>query len=213
MPGVCRFRRPVFRERLRGCVGHSRNTQRHPLAMVDFSKNYFELFGMPVGYRVDTAALAERYRELQKVVHPDRFANGTEQQQRVSLQQTTQVNEAYATLKDPVKRAIYLLKLNGVDMDLEKEITHDTDFLMEQLEMREQLAEARQQDDPAAVLEALMSRIDGMIKVLIAQLTMQFETASEEQLQAARESIRKMQFLNKFHAEADALEADLEDNY
>lgn len=181
--------------------------------MVDFSKNYFELFGMPVGYRVDTAALAERYRELQKVVHPDRFANGTEQQQRVSLQQTTQVNEAYATLKDPVKRAIYLLKLNGVDMDLEKEITHDTDFLMEQLEMREQLAEARQQDDPAAVLEALMSRIDGMIKVLIAQLTMQFETASEEQLQAARESIRKMQFLNKFHAEADALEADLEDNY
>jgi molecular chaperone HscB len=181
--------------------------------MVDFSKNYFELFGMPVGYRVDKAALAERYRELQKVVHPDRFASGTEQQQRVSLQQTTQVNEAYETLKDPVKRAIYLLRLNGVDMDLEKETTHDTAFLMEQLEMREQLAEARHQPDPMAVLDELMGRVDGMIKALVAQLAMQFETASDEQLQAARESIRKMQFLNKFHAEAEALEADLEDNH
>lgn len=181
--------------------------------MVDFSKNYYELFGMPVAYRVDKAALSERYRELQKVVHPDRFASGTEQEQRVSLQQTTQVNEAYETLKDPVKRAIYLLKLNGVDVDMEKETTHDTHFLMEQLEMREQLAEARHQDDPLAVLDDLMSRIDGMIKALVAQLTMQFETATTEQLQAARESVRKMQFLNKFHAEAQALEEELEDNY
>lgn len=181
--------------------------------MVDFSKNYFELFGIPVGYRVDKAALSERYRQLQKVVHPDRFASGDEAAQRLSLQQTTQVNEAYETLKDPVKRAIYLLKLNGVDMELEKETTHDTAFLMEQLEMREQLAEARNQPDPMAVLDDLMSRIDGMIKALVAQLAMQFETATPEQLEAARESVRKMQFLNKFHAEAQALEAELEDEY
>lgn len=180
--------------------------------MVDFSKNYFELFGIPVGFRVDKAALAERYRELQKVVHPDRFASSDEAAQRASLQQTTQVNEAYQTLKDPVKRAIYLLKLNGVDMALEKETTHDTAFLMEQLEMREQLAEARNQPDPMAVLDELMGRIDGMIKALVAQLAMQFETATPEQLEAARESVRKMQFLNKFHAEAQALEEELEED-
>jgi molecular chaperone HscB len=181
--------------------------------MIDFSKNYFELFGMPVGFRVDKAALAERYRELQKVVHPDRFASGDEQEQRLSLQQTTQVNAAYEALKDPVKRAIYLLKLNGIDMELDKETTHDTAFLMEQLEMREQLAEARHQPDPMAVLDELMGRIDGMIKALVAQLAMQFETATPEQLEAARESVRKMQFLNKFHAEAQALEEELEESY
>ena len=180
--------------------------------MVDFSKNYFELFGIPVGFRVDKAALAERYRELQKVVHPDRYASGSEAEQRLSLQQTTQVNEAYETLKDPVKRAIYLLKLNGVDMQLDKETTQDTAFLMEQLEMREQLAEAREQSDPMAVLDELMGRVDGMIKALVAQLAMQFETATPEQLEAARESVRKMQFLNKFHAEAQALEMELEEN-
>lgn len=179
--------------------------------MVDFSKNYFELFGMPVGFRVDKAALSERYRELQKLVHPDRFASGSEAEQRLSLQQTTQLNEAHATLKDPVRRAIYLLRLNGVDMDLEKETTHDTAFLMEQLELREQLAEARDQDDPFAVLDELMGRVDGMIKSLVAQLTVQFEAATAEQLDAARESVRKMQFLNKLHAEAQAMEEALEE--
>jgi molecular chaperone HscB len=180
--------------------------------MVDFSKNYFELFGMPVGFRVDKAALAERYRELQKVVHPDRYASGSEAEQRLSLQQTTQVNEAYETLKDPVKRAIYLLRLNGVDMQLDKETTQDTAFLMEQLEMREQLAEAREQADPLAALDTLMAKADAMIKALVAQLAMQFESATPEQLEAARESVRKMQFLNKFHAEAQALEAELEED-
>jgi molecular chaperone HscB len=180
--------------------------------MVDFSKNYFELFGMPVGFRVDKAALAERYRDLQKVVHPDRFASGSETEQRLSLQHTTQLNEAYGTLKEPVRRAIYLLGLHGIDMSLDKETTQDTAFLMEQLELREQLAEAPEQADPLAVLDGLMARVDGMIKALVAQLAMQFESATPEQLEAARESVRKMQFLNKLHAEAEALEAELEEN-
>lgn len=180
--------------------------------MVDFSKNYFELFGLPVGFRVDKAALAERYRELQKLVHPDRFASGSEAEQRVSLQQTTQLNEAYATLREPVKRAIYLLGLHGVDTGLEHQTTRDTAFLMEQLELREELAEARDQADPVAVLDELMARVDGMIKALVAQLAMQFESATPEQLEAARESVLKMQFLNKLHAEAEALEAELEEN-
>jgi molecular chaperone HscB len=64
-----------------------------------------------------------------------------------------------------------------------------------------------------AVLDELMGRIDGMIKALVAQLAMQFETATPEQLEAARESVRKMQFLNKFHAEAQALEEELEESY
>jgi len=179
--------------------------------MVDFSKNYFELFGLPMGFRVDKSALSSRYRDLQRVVHPDRYANASDQERRLSLQQATLVNEAFETLKDPVRRAQYLLRLNGVDADDAQQTTRDTAFLMEQMDLREALAEARHAPDPQAELDKLMRQIGGMIKTLVAQMAMQFETASSEQLEAARESVRKMQFLNKLHAEAEALEAELEE--
>ncbi len=180
--------------------------------MVDFSKNYFELFGLPVGFRIDRAALSSRYRDLQRVVHPDRYANASDQERRLSLQQATLVNEAFETLKDPVRRARYLLSLNGIDEDDSQQTTRDAAFLMEQMELREALAEAPQQADPHAEVDGLMRRIDDMIKSLVAQMAMQFETGTPEQLEAARESVRKMQFLNKLHAEAEALEAELEEN-
>ena len=179
--------------------------------MFDLSKNYYELFGMPVTYIVDLPALADRYRELQRVVHPDRYSNASAQEQRLSLQQATMVNEAYETMKDPLKRAQYLLSLNGIDVQVGKETTKDTAFLMQQLELREELENARNQADPHAALDDLMQRISAMIKQLVAQIAMQFEAGTEEQLEAARESVRKMQFLNKLHSEAEALESELED--
>lgn len=181
--------------------------------MFDLSKNHFELFGLPVGFIIDGAALAERYRDLQRVVHPDRYANGTEQEQRLSLQQTTRINEAYETLKNPVTRAQYLLSLHGIDMEAEKETTRDTAFLMEQLQLREELENARHAEDPAAVLDDLMGRISAMIKKLVAQMAIQFEDPSPTSLEAAREAVRKMQFLNKLLSEAESLEAELEDMY
>ncbi len=72
--------------------------------MLDFSKNYFELFGLPVGFIVDTDALAENYRELQRVIHPDRYANASEQERRLSVQGASRINEAFETLKDPIGR-------------------------------------------------------------------------------------------------------------
>ncbi|RTZ74588.1 MAG: Fe-S protein assembly co-chaperone HscB [Gammaproteobacteria bacterium] len=179
--------------------------------MFDLSRNHFELFGLPVDFIVDGDALAERYRELQRVVHPDRYASASDQEQRLALQQATQVNEAYETLKDPVKRAQYLLGLKGIDMDAQQETTRDTAFLMEQLQLREELENARNADDPEAVLDELMGRIGTMIRTLVAQMAIQFEEGTPEQLEAARESVRKMQFLNKLHAEAEALEAELEE--
>ena len=179
--------------------------------MLDLTRNYFEMFGLPVGFIVDSSALATHYREQQREVHPDRFTHGSAQEQRQSLQQATLVNEAYETLKDPLKRAQYLLQLHGIDMNVSQETTRDTGFLMQQLEMREALANARQQDDPHATLDELMQEISGMIKKMVAQMAMQFEIASPEQLEQARESVIKMQFLNKLHAEAEAVEAELED--
>ncbi len=179
--------------------------------MFDLSKNHFELFGLPVDFIIDGAALAERYRELQRVVHPDRYANASEQEQRLSLQRATRINEAFETLKNPVSRAQYLLSLHGIDMQAEKETTRDTAFLMEQLELREALENARNADDPQAVLDELMDRISAMIRKQVAQMAIHFEDPNPVNLQAARESVRKMQFLNKLLSEAEALEAELED--
>lgn len=181
--------------------------------MFDLSKNYFELFGLPVDFIVDGAALAERYRDLQRVVHPDRYANGSEQEQRLSLQQATRINEAFETLKNPVTRAQYLLSLHGIDMQAEKETTRDTAFLMEQLQLREELENARNADDPEMVLDDLMARISAKIKTLVAQMAIQFENPVSTNLEAAREAVRKMQFLNKLLSEAESLEAELEDMY
>ena len=179
--------------------------------MFDFSKNYFELFGMPAGFVLDAAELAARYRKLQKVVHPDRFAASGEHSQRLSLQSATLVNEAYDTLKDPLKRAVYLLHLKGVDIDPQQHTLNDPTFLMEQMELREAIAGVRSASDPHGRLDQLLRDIGGMIKAQIAQLAVHLEESTPEQTEAAIQAVQKMRFLNKLHAEAEAIEADLEE--
>jgi len=181
--------------------------------MFDLSRNYFELFGMPVAFVLDSAQLAQRYRDLQRVVHPDRYAASGEHSQRLSLQGATMVNEAYETLKDPLKRATYLLTLKGVPMDPPQQTLDDPDFLMQQMALREALGEVSTTDDPQAELDRLLRQIGGMIKQHTAQLAVQLEDASPDQLVAAAQTVQKMQFLNKLHAEAEAVEADLVEAY
>ena len=179
--------------------------------MFDFSRNHFELFGLPVGFVIDTTALAARYRALQQVVHPDRFAADGASSQRLSLQRATLVNEAYDTLRDPLKRARYLLALKGVEEGPDHQTVSDPAFLMQQMELREALAEVRGTADPLAALDALMREIGGMIRSQVAQLAVQFEDSTPEQLQAASQTVQRMQFLNRLLAEAEAVEADLEE--
>ena len=179
--------------------------------MLDFSKNHFDLFGLPIGFVVDAAALAERFRDLQRVVHPDRYASATEQEKRLSLQQATRVNEAFGILKDPLRRAGYLLELHGVEQNVRTATVTDTAFLMEQMELREELAEVRGAADPAGALDDFMQRVGRMISSQIGQLAVYFEEATPEALEQARDGVGKLQFLNKLYAEAEALEAELED--
>ncbi len=82
---------------------------------VNLNQNHFELFGLPARFGIDAAALEARYHELQREVHPDRFAAAPEAERRVSMQLATRVNEAYQTLKSPLRRAVYILQLRGVD--------------------------------------------------------------------------------------------------
>jgi len=110
--------------------------------MLDFSRNHFDLLGLPVRYGMDAAALDAAYRALQTEVHPDRFAGGSDADKRLALQASARVNEAYRALKDPVQRAQYLLSLNGVDAVGDTDTQLPLDFLERQLERREEASEA-----------------------------------------------------------------------
>src|SRR5678815_3794902 len=113
--------------------------------------SHFELFGLPAAFSIDRDALEKAYREIQSQVHPDRFAHAGDAERRASLQWTTRVNEAFQTLKNPVSRARHLLELQGVDVAFETNTAMPTEFLMQQMELREQLEEARD----AKALDAL----------------------------------------------------------
>jgi molecular chaperone HscB len=178
--------------------------------VLDFSKDYFELFGLPVAYPVDAEQLSERYRALQKALHPDRFAAAGDRERRLSMQASTRVNEAYRTLRDPLARARYLLSLHS-GSEVGDPTPHDPVFLMEQMELREALAHARQQPDPYAVVEAVIERLARESSELVARLTVQLDTPRPPELDAARELVSKLQFVYKCREEAEQLEADLDE--
>lgn len=99
------------------------------------TQNYFELFNLPEKFQIDSVKLQENYRSIQKEIHPDRFATSTENEKVQSMIKSTQVNDAYQTLKSTTKRAKYILSLHK---SVEK-ITLPPDFLMQQMEWEEHL--------------------------------------------------------------------------
>jgi len=151
--------------------------------------------------------------DLQKQVHPDKFANGSDQEKRLSMQQTSWLNQAKITLKDPVARAIYLLQLAGTDFNLENETTMDAAFLMQQLEIRERLENIRQEKDPLTALDGMTKALNAETSEIENKFSMAYDSLANgsEQLDEARECIRKLQFLQKAKKEINALSADIED--
>lgn len=176
---------------------------------VDLSQNYFELFGLPVAYAIDRDVLDQRYRELQRLVHPDRFASASDQERRIAMQQATQINEGYRVLKDGLLRARYLLELRGHRFDDERSTHQDSAFLMEQMELREALSEVGEAADPPAALAEVQQRVDARLAQLTAELTslLGAETGVDER---ALHTVQQMQFFRKLAHECDELEAELE---
>lgn len=160
--------------------------------------NHFELFGLPARFEVDGEPLERSYREIQSRVHPDRFANAGDAERRASLQWTTRVNEAYRTLKDPVQRAKHLLELQGVDVAFETNTAMPSDFLMQQMELREALEEAREPSSLDSIRERLRD----------SRLSLEKEIAQaidgRKDYQAAANLVRKLQFLQRLDEEIDA---------
>ena len=180
--------------------------------MVDLTRNYFELFQIPVACEVDLKQLTRSYRELQKAVHPDRFAGEGDRQQRLSIQYAAHVNEAYDTLKSPLLRMVYLLKLAGRDLEMENNTIMDPAFLMEQMELREALADLKHNTDPEPELEKMIEKTDSDMSRYLAQFKIFWMVGGEKELEKAGAVVRKMQFMVKLAAELEQLESELLDD-
>jgi molecular chaperone HscB len=157
-------------------------------------QNHFELFQLPAQFTIDAHALDAAYREVQGRVHPDRFVNATDAEKRVAMQWATRANEAYATLRSPQKRAQYLCELGGVDLQTESNTSMPAAFLMQQMEWREALDDARSSKD-AAALDELDAQVRRERKAMLAQVGQQLDAGD---YQAAAQGVRSMMFLDKF---------------
>jgi len=175
---------------------------------VDFSNNYFELFELPVQFDVPQDQLDTRFRSLQRFLHPDKFASASDAERRWSMQAASFVNEAYQSLSTPIKRASYLLSMNGISLDEETDTQMSPMFLMEQMELREALGDAPDAADPYAALDKIAAQLnDGRSSSADAFS----KAASQEDWAQARTVVRQWQFLEKLTSEVQSLEARLDD--
>ncbi|MDD4928388.1 MAG: Fe-S protein assembly co-chaperone HscB [Gallionella sp.] len=167
----------------------------------DLSENYFQLFGLTPSFEVDAARLESAFRALQGQVHPDKSAHLSDADQRLAMQRSTLVNEAYQTLKHPIRRARYLLSQHGVDTQEETNTVMPVDFLIEQMEWREAVADAARSRD-AAALEELDARMKTDTRELERQLAVKIDAARD--YVAAADMVRKLRFMEKLAEEIDS---------
>ncbi|WP_033569587.1 co-chaperone HscB [Dickeya undicola] len=168
--------------------------------------DYFTLFGLPIRYNVDGSLLASRYQDLQRQFHPDRFAASPERERMMALQQAATINNAYQALKHPLKRAEYMLSLHGFDLSNEQHTLHDTAFLMEQMELREELDEIERRPDAETVLAAFSQRLKGMTRQRSEQMQRELD---EESWQDAADTVRKLRFFDRLQQQVEQLEEQL----
>jgi len=174
---------------------------------MDFSQTHYELFDLPQTYAIDRERLDAAYRELQNRVHPDRFAAQPEAEQRLAMQWATRVNEAYQTLRQPVNRGVYLLKLQGIDALEASNTKMAPAFLMQQMEWREAVEEARAGKRMAA-LDALSDELRMAHRRIEAQLAELIDSAHD--FEAASEAVRQLRFMDKLIAEVGDVYEELE---
>lgn len=172
------------------------------------NQNYFQLFDLGQSFELDMSKLGARYRELQRTLHPDKFATAPEQERRLALQRAAYVNTAYQTLKEPLTRARYLLSLAGVDVDNDNKTISDFEFLEQQIELRETLAEIKGSASPIDDLMAFADQLQDMARALVAELASCFAQADNAALMQARTLVDKLQFVRKLQDEAQRLEEE-----
>ncbi len=161
----------------------------------EFAQDHFALFGLPQHYALDADALTAAWRRLQAAVHPDRFAAAGAAQQRVALQWSSRINGAYRTLRDPLHRAAYLCELRGAPIDAERNTAMPAEFLVQQMDWRERLDDAR---GDAAALEALTRTVHHEREAVYARLAELLDGPAAD-AHAAAAQVRVLMFIERFH--------------
>jgi molecular chaperone HscB len=170
-------------------------------------QNHFDLFGLSPAFALEKEALEKAYLEIQSRVHPDRFVHAGDAERRASLQWTTRVNEAYRTLQDPVQRAKHILELHGVDVGFETNTHMPTDFLLQQLELREELESASSKKD-AAGLDAIRARLRAEKRILESEIGDAIDARRDYAGSAG--PVRKLMFLDRLDSEIDTAYEEIE---
>lgn len=168
---------------------------------------HFALFDLQPAFDIDQNQLSARYRELARKVHPDRFADAGEAEQRHAIEQSANLNEAYQTLKMPSRRARYLLTLQGRELPLEATV-QDPAFLMQQMQWREEL-EALQEEADLAGVASFKARLKQAQQTLNDRFAILWK--DDSQREEAERLVRRMQFLDKLTQEVRQLEERLDD--
>ena len=168
---------------------------------MNLQDNDFTLFGIPEHFAQDRVALDARWKELQREVHPDKFAAQGGSAQRVAMQWSVRINEAYQRLKEPLSRAAYLCELRGAPIEAEKNTAMPTEFLMHQMEWREALDDAKSEAD----LLALTAQVDALRGELLQKCGQLLDSNDDVQggAKAAAQQVRALMFVQRFASELD----------
>ena len=165
-------------------------------------QNYFELFDLETSFFIDEAVLKRSYQLEISRFHPDNFASKSEPEKLQALQNTSLLNSAYSTLKTPLSRATYLLKLEGMDAFDEKDTAMEEGFLLSQIELRDEL-EAIEENKNNLGLDDFIERVDSFIEEKIELISEAYNLSSNQQL--IRMHVRELKFFDQLYKEANAL--------
>ncbi len=178
--------------------------------MKALNSSHFELFGLSEGFAIDREALDSAFRRVQSAVHPDRFGAGTDTERRIAMQLATQANEAYRTLRDPLLRAAYLCELHGADPQVHSNTAMPGEFLLTQMEWREQLEQLASMEpgEAGAPLAVLRGQIDQTRAALLAELADALDRRQE--FSQASWLVRQLMFVERFDEDLTDFEDRLE---
>ena len=158
----------------------------------------FQLFAVPATFAQEREVLDARWKELQRKAHPDRFAAQGAAAQRVAMQWSVRINEAYQRLKDPIRRASYICELNGAPLDAENNTAMPPEFLMQQMEWRESLDEVAD----IASLEKLHAEVEAGRTKALSSLDWLIDEKGD--YPAAAKQVRALMFIERFAQDVEA---------
>jgi len=165
-------------------------------------QNYFELFDLNKSFNVDDNALLSAYQKQISRFHPDKFSTNSESEQLQALQNTSLINSAYSALKSPLNRAEYILNMEGINPFDDKDTSMDSNFLLSQIELREDLEAIKEQKDSLA-LDDFIERVESFIKDNVTSISDAFTNLAD--LKLATTLVRELKFYEQLNTDANSL--------